>query len=183
MFRKVTMEDQKQHQSFIVMGKQYQFNLNYEYWDFRRKLHDYDGIPCNNEKGYSKDLCFSREIEQQLLKNFGCTTPFGLNKTRICSNATIGRQAYYTYRDAIQTDSYRSCFNPCTYFSISTRDHAALGLSGKSNGVSKFGGLDIFLKMYSLILAIFCNFQDCTINCQKFPFPVFKVLPDVKHQK
>ena len=119
MFQKVTIEGQKQHQSFIELGNYYEFYLKYEFWDFRRKLHDYDGIPCHSEKGYSKDLCYSTEIEREFLENFGCTTPYGLNKTRICSNATMGKKAMDTYRDAIRTDNYKNCFNPCTSFSIS----------------------------------------------------------------
>jgi len=116
MFYEVTMESLTQQSSSIKLGNYYNFNLKYEYWDFSRKLHDYDGIPCNDEKGYSKDLCYQREIDQELIENFGCTVPFGLNKTRICDNVTIGREASGTYCDAIHTDNYKCCFNPCTFF-------------------------------------------------------------------
>ena len=118
MFEKVTQEKQDQYRSFIKLGNLYEFNLKYEYWDFRKKLHDYDGIPCNDEKGYSKDLCYQREIEQELLESFGCTTPFGLNKSKICTNATIARDVFETYREAMVSDIYKSCLNPCTFFSI-----------------------------------------------------------------
>ena len=118
MFKKVIEKDIRQQKksslvrSSIVLGNRYNFNLKYEYWDFGRKLHDYDGVPCINEKGYSKDLCTSGEIEQDLLENFGCTTPFGPNKTKICNNATIGEKAFKIYEDAIYGANYKSCFNP-----------------------------------------------------------------------
>ena len=54
MFEKVTREKQDQYRSFIKLGNLYEFNLKYEYWDFRRKLHDYDGIPCNDKKDTAK---------------------------------------------------------------------------------------------------------------------------------
>ena len=149
MFEKVTQEKQDQYRSFIKLGNLYEFNLKYEYWDFRMKLHDYDGIPCINEKGYSKDLCYSREIEQELLENFGCTTPFGLNKTRICSNVTIGRQAYDTYLDAIQTDNYKSCFNPCTSISISPLTPViSYGYDSDFASVTLFFDEDELVKIY-----------------------------------
>ena len=131
------------------LGKIYEFYLKYEFWDFRRKLHDYDGIPCNDEKGYSKDFCYSREIERELLENFGCTSPYGLHKTRICNNATIGEKVMQTYQDAIHTDNYKSCFNPCSYFSISPfTPIVRSSLSNKLAYVNLYFDKDELVKIY-----------------------------------
>ena len=135
MFKKAQMENQHQHQSVIKLGNHYEFNLKYEYWDFRRKLHDYDGIPCMNEIGYSKDFCTSREIEQYSLENFGCITPFGLNKTKICNNTTNAEKAMKIYWDSMSSANYNSCFNPCSSFSITSPTPTVTSRETKKNAV------------------------------------------------
>ena len=54
---------------------------------------------------------------QNSMKKFGCVTPFGYNKSNICTNSTLAKQAidYYTKEFKSLSDN---CLNPCNYFII-----------------------------------------------------------------
>ena len=47
---------------------------------------------------------------------FGCTTPFGVNKTNICTNQTTAKQVLKMYNDIWKQDT--SCKVPCKRYSI-----------------------------------------------------------------
>ena len=86
--------------------------------------------PCSPDPEYSKDDCILQQIYFESMKKFGCTTPFGLDKTSICLNKTIGGQARLFYDEQILTDSYpQICPNPCSTltptFSITSRSDNA----------------------------------------------------------
>ena len=51
------------------------------------------------------------------MEKFGCVTPFGYNKTNICTNTTLAKKAHEYYEQSFKTYS-ENCLNPCTYFLI-----------------------------------------------------------------
>ena len=104
----------------VKLGKTYYYGVHYEYCE----LLDYGGSPCNNDKTYQIDACYHGEAEKQSLAELGCTTPFGPNKTKVCSNQTIGRKAFWTYffiMDTIYGKNYEGCSYPCSYSIVSTK--------------------------------------------------------------
>ena len=95
---------------------------NHEYND----MLDFGGDSCNNEKGYSRDLCTDEAIEIESLKTFGCTSPFGSNKDKICSQDEDGNVTKL-YNEAMHgSKTYGGCLNPCSFFKIIS---SKLGLS------------------------------------------------------
>ena len=71
------------------------------------------------------------------MKKFGCVTPYGYNKTNICTNATLAEKAYDYFDFTFKTYT-NNCLNPCTFFLIDaikidednwTEDSAYLQLS------------------------------------------------------
>ena len=69
--------------------------------------------PCIEDKYYSYDDCVQNEIEEQTISNYGCTTPFGPNKSNICTNITVGKRAHEMFHklwsNLIQLHCKKSC--------------------------------------------------------------------------
>lgn len=63
-------------------------NMNVEHEVF--KILEFEGQPCNNNEEYSKDICMHRNLENRAIDKYGCTTPYGPNKDRICKNKNNG---------------------------------------------------------------------------------------------
>ena len=65
----------------MELGKQYHVDLEHGVF----KMLDFGGEKCiENHKYYSKDLCTQEVFEKNVLGKYGCTSPFGRNKTLIC---------------------------------------------------------------------------------------------------
>ena len=45
---------------------------------------DYRGVPCNSDFAYRKDTCENEVLNNIMLSKYGCTSPWGHDKTRIC---------------------------------------------------------------------------------------------------
>ena len=58
---------------------------------------DYGGKPCQGEKDYKKDLCTQHDFENRSLEDYGCTSPFGPNKTRICEDPDSAKKILQRY--------------------------------------------------------------------------------------
>ena len=79
---------------------------------------DFGGDSCNNEKKYSRDLCTDKAIEVESLKTFGCTSPFGPSKDKICTQDEDGNVTKL-YNEAIYgSKTYGGCLNPCSFFKM-----------------------------------------------------------------
>ena len=104
----------------VRLGKHYSYGIHYEY----HELLDYGGSPCNNEKTYQMDACNHNGTEKQSLEEFGCTTPFGPNKTKICTDANKGKNSseiYWKFMFDFSKYNYEECYYPCSYFVASTK--------------------------------------------------------------
>ena len=76
-----------------------------------------DGAACNSDKSYSKDLCANENVEMKSMEEYGCHTPFGLKKTKICQDSDKAKQVLGIYTEEIEKHNSK-CLNPCSFFSI-----------------------------------------------------------------
>ena len=49
--------------------------------------------PCNDSANYSKDVCFLEKLHAESMREIGCTTPYGLNKSVICQDTKKAKRA------------------------------------------------------------------------------------------
>ena len=106
----------------VQLGKWYNLDVHHEV----HELLDYGGALCNNDKTYNMDECNNNGTEKESLKMVGCTTPYGANKTNICTDANKGQKAYwdiyyYKFIYSFSEKNYEGCYYPCTYFIVSTK--------------------------------------------------------------
>ena len=65
-----------------------------------RKVLDYEGKPCKHYGNSTRDECLLKATDKVLLKEVGCTTPFSLDKSNICTqpaNAMKAKQIFEQY--------------------------------------------------------------------------------------
>ena len=102
----------------------YHLSINPEF----NELLDFGGDSCNNEQGYSIDLCTDKSVETEMLNQFGCTSPFGPNKKQICQASIIIEEAVALnvtkiYKNGLfNTETYGECLNPCSFFTFTLTD-------------------------------------------------------------
>ena len=85
------------------------------------KMLDFQGVPCNNEKGYRLNKCVLNELEKESLKMIGCVSPFGITKDNICQDEQVGKKAFLLYKEFKHNYwdlKNLSCLEPCTYMSV-----------------------------------------------------------------
>ena len=70
--------------------------------------------PCNDSLEYSKDKCFLQKLHEESIKQLGCTTPYGLNKSMICKNQTKAKEAKKLF-SKLQRESPSFCLSSCQY--------------------------------------------------------------------
>ena len=72
------------------------------------------------EHGYGKDQCTDQAFEDEALELYGCTTPFGLHKDKICdiseSALKVNHMFRKWYNHQIQAES--GCKKPCSYVTL-----------------------------------------------------------------
>ena len=104
----------------MELGKDYHLNVHYEV----HELLDHGGAFCNNDKSYQMDACNYMGVEKKSLETVGCTTPFGPNKTKICTDANKGKNSseiYWKFMFDFSKYNYEECYYPCSYFVASTK--------------------------------------------------------------
>ena len=106
--------------SSVELGKHYVKSISYEI----HELLDYGGETCNNDKSYQLDDCNTKEVELDSLDMVGCTNPYALYKTKICTDAYEGEKAIDIYREFMYPDSdnFEGCDYPCSYFIVSGKN-------------------------------------------------------------
>ena len=134
--------------SSVEVGKMYSLNIYHKIYE----LLDYGGESCNNDKSYQLDDCNSNGTEKKSMEMIGCTSPYALNKTKICTDATKARKAADIYTefmdysdDLVDVKNYEGCYYPCSYFVV----------SGKNSRTMKMGETykyaEVYLKFEQLI--------------------------------
>lgn len=101
-------------------------------WDVKHEVHElveFNGNECNGEKQYRKDLCVDKIIQRESLENIGCTTPFGTDKSQICTNVSKARKALKIYDEGINMWKWNGsdlltteCKIPCSIITFTNQD-------------------------------------------------------------
>ena len=101
-------------------------------WDVKHEVHElveFNGNECNGEKQYSQDLCVDKIIQKVSLENIGCTTPFGTDKSQICTNVSNAQKALKIYDEGIKMWKWNGtevltteCRIPCSIITLKTED-------------------------------------------------------------
>ena len=93
----MVITDRQKRNIDITSGKRIEIDLEHEEFN----MLDFEGQFCNNDKGYSKDLCVNEEFERNSFNNYGCTSPFGPNKNFICKDPKKGIELMNLYRQNV----------------------------------------------------------------------------------
>ena len=86
--------------------------------------------------GYEKDSCTESKLDKTSLEKFGCTTPFGPNKDKICKDQENGSKVMELYTKTME-QNFDNCNNPCLF--VSTK-------ATKTSEVDGYGKVMITLK-------------------------------------
>ena len=103
------------------------------------KMLDFGGEPCTNNVTYKKDLCVYKEVDKISIEKYGCTTPYGLQKTKICKDNVNGSEVLKQHFKALYKNKH-SCMNPCEVMSIRAfvrKDSVWPSVDGKKVGLMK----------------------------------------------
>ena len=101
----------------VYPNKKSRVNVEYSLY----KMLDFQGVPCNNEKGYLLDKCVLNGLEKESLKMIGCVTPFGITKENICQDKQVAKKAFQLYREFRRHYwdlKNVTCLEPCSYMNI-----------------------------------------------------------------
>jgi hypothetical protein len=107
------------YSKFIDVYPKKKILVNVEYSLY--KMLDFQGIPCNNEKGYLLNKCVLNGLEKESLKMIGCVTPFGITKENICQDEQDAKKAFQLYkefRNRYWDLKNVTCLEPCSYMNI-----------------------------------------------------------------
>ena len=89
------------HRQYSLLFEQY-FNLNVK------------DNACNQSEVYTIDQCIQDTIWHESMDKVGCTSPFGKDKTQICTNYEKGKKAMEIY-NKVMSNSNEYCLNPCKF--------------------------------------------------------------------
>ena len=81
------------------------------------KMLDFGGLPCETEPEFNQDYCTKTKLDKKSLEMFGCTTPFGTNKEKICQDHEIGFKVMDMYRETMEKN-IDNCYSPCSFLSM-----------------------------------------------------------------
>ena len=92
------------------------------YWYEYEVKHDLfnmvdDGKTCSSHPNYSIDMCANNEVERKAIEDFGCTSPYGSNKTKICQDPGIISKVMAIYTKKVEKHHHK-CLYPCSFHSI-----------------------------------------------------------------
>ena len=83
-------------------------DLEHEVFEFTKFMNQ----ECIKDKSYNDDMFTIEEFERNVMKEYGCTTPFGQLKDNICQDPTIGMKVFSLQKPFI--DKHRGDFEiPC----------------------------------------------------------------------
>ena len=77
---------------------------------------DFGGQPCEIEPTFHQDACMETKLNKKSIEQFNCTSPFGINKDRICQDYKNGSKVMEMYRETINKNA-DSCYSPCSFLS------------------------------------------------------------------
>ena len=86
-----------------------------------------------DHRGFNQDACTETKLDKKSLEKFGCTTPFGTNKDRICQDYENGSKVMDMYKETKYKNA-DNCYSPCTFLSTkATKTTESTIFIGNSN--------------------------------------------------
>ena len=95
---------------FAASSKAFSLNLDFTVY----KILDIGGKPCKTEAGFDRDTCTESKLDKKSLEKFGCTTPFGLNKKKICKDQENSSKVLELYVKTMK-ENVNKCSMPCLF--------------------------------------------------------------------
>ena len=102
-------------QFFVNSTSRIDLNLDFTVYN----MLDIGGQPCRTETGFDKDACTEFKLDKKSLEMFGCTSPFGPNKDKICNDYENGSKVMKLYEKAMSMN-VDNCHSPCLFASTKT---------------------------------------------------------------
>ena len=98
---------------------------------------DIGGKKCETKPGYDQDTCTGSKLHMMSLEQFGCTSPFGSNKEKICKDHQNGSNVMELYWRTIKAkEELIKCSMPCLFEKVKatkTSEYGGNGLVGISS--------------------------------------------------
>ena len=97
----------------IIRGNHTKIDVMHEVFE----VLDFDGQVCAKYP-YGRDACIFDTIHQESMAELGCTSPYGRNKSNICTDQGKSTQAYRLFEDLTLnnlTDANARCPKSCLY--------------------------------------------------------------------
>lgn len=98
----------------VLVGDQVRVDVLHEVFE----VLDFDGQACEKYP-FGRDACIFEIIQKESMEQVGCTSPYGRNKSNICTNnEEKSAKAYWIFEDLTQnnlTDANERCPKSCTY--------------------------------------------------------------------
>ena len=92
------------------------------------------GHPCISETGFDKDACTESKLGKKSIDKFGCTSPFGPNKDKICTDYENGKKVMKLYTKTM-SKNVDNCYSPCLFASTkATKMHEYSLARGNEKG-------------------------------------------------
>ena len=95
----------------IGTSRIYHVQLDHEVY----KMLDLGGHLCSQKPNFDKDNCTEAKFERLSLEKFGCTSPFGPNKDKICPDKENGTKVMELYTETFNKYTAKHCENPCSF--------------------------------------------------------------------
>ena len=86
--------------------------LGYDVFDFLSTTEE----PCEENIDYSEDDCIDKLVHRDSMKEIGCTTPWGKNKSTICTSSSKAKMAADLYNKYFWMGT--TCPNPCKFLKV-----------------------------------------------------------------
>ena len=97
----------------VLIGKVIFVNILHEVFE----VLDFDGQPCKKYPN-GRDKCIDDKIHEISMEELGCTSPYGQNKSNICTNHGKSSKAYSIFEDLTLnnlTEANKYCPRSCAY--------------------------------------------------------------------
>ena len=97
----------------VLIGKEIAIDIMHEVFE----VLDFDGQPCKKYPE-GRDKCLDDKIHELSMEELGCTSPYGQNKSNICTRVEKSSKAFSIFEDLTQcnlTEANKYCPKSCAY--------------------------------------------------------------------
>ena len=97
----------------VLLGKQIEIDVMHEVFE----VLDFDQQQCETYPD-GRDKCIDEKVYELSMEQLGCTSPYGTNKSNICTSTETSSKAYTIFDDLTlynMTEANKHCPRSCTY--------------------------------------------------------------------